>query len=160
MWSDTYCGRKHEAFWRIWKKCYSDCFQMTGIVDNLSSELKQYCFSVFLHLFLKVKRDLCSTRHFSLLSHLVFISVWQQTWSAHDESHNQCMISQVISAWSITWSLHDQSREQCMISHVISAWSVTWSVHDQPRDQCMISHVISVWSATWSVHDIQVISAG
>lgn len=55
-------------------KNVTDCFQMTGIVDNLSSELKQYCFSVFLHLFLKVKRDLCSTRHFSLLSHLVFIS--------------------------------------------------------------------------------------
>lgn len=49
MWSHTYCDRKHEAFWRIWKKCYSDCLQMTGIVDYLSFELKQYCFSVYLH---------------------------------------------------------------------------------------------------------------
>ena len=44
-----------------------------------------------------------------------------------------------------TWSVHDQSRDQCMISHVISAWSATWSVHDQLRDQCMISHVTSTW---------------
>lgn len=51
MWSHTYCDRKHEAFQRIWKKCYSDCLQMTGIVDYLSFELKQYCVSVYLHLY-------------------------------------------------------------------------------------------------------------
>ena len=43
--------QRHEAFQRIWKKCYSDCLQMTGIVDYLSFELKQYCVSVYLHLY-------------------------------------------------------------------------------------------------------------
>ena len=38
------------------------------------------------------------------------ISVWHQTWSAHDQSLDQCMISQVISAWSITWSVHDLKK--------------------------------------------------
>ena len=68
------------------------------------------------------------------------------------------MISFVISAWSATWSVHDQSRGQCMISHgirhdsqVTSAWSVRRSVHDQPRDPGMID--------MWSVHESYVISA-
>ena len=96
------------------------------------------------------------------------------TWSVHDQSRDQCMISHVIIAWQArdhcmiakwsvsaqshdkrlsvndhclinTWSVHDHSHDHCMISHGISAWSATWSVNDHPHDHCIGSHVISAW---------------
>ena len=73
------------------------------------------------------------------------------TWSVHDQTRDQCMISHVISVWSSTWSVHDQARDQCMISYVISAWSLTWPVYG--------SYVIIAWTAAWAVHDSHVISA-
>ena len=41
------------------------------------------------------------------------ISVWHQTWSVHDQSYDQCMISQVTSAWSFTCPLELKPSGRC-----------------------------------------------